>query len=196
MLIDIDDLIIKYKINVTGVIHVGGHIGEEIPLYKKYTNNIHIFEPQIECFHRIDNSVNKYCIALGEMENVLDFYVANNMQSSSILKPKTHLSEHPDITFNQTRKVKILPLDYFKIQNCNFLNIDVQGYELNVLKGSINTLHSIDYIYTEINNKELYENCTMIDDLDIFLNDFKRVETSYCGSYGWGDAFYIRKKVI
>ena len=43
MLIDFEELIKKYKINISGVIHVGGHVGEEIPIYKKsqkYCENI------------------------------------------------------------------------------------------------------------------------------------------------------------
>lgn len=192
MLIDIDNLISKFNIKLTGVIHVGGHVGEEIPIYKKYTNNIHVFEPQEHCFAKIDPSVNKYCVALGEKEEILSLYIANNNQSSSLLKPKKHLTEHPDVLFTDLKSIKVMPLDSFNITDCNFINIDVQGYELSVLKGSINTLKHIEYVYTEINISEIYENCAMIEDLDNFLNNFTRVETQLCGSHGWGDAFYVR----
>jgi FkbM family methyltransferase len=196
MLIDIDLLVTKYGLNISGVIHVGGHIGEEIPIYKKYTSIIHVFEPQEECFSSIDSSVNKYCVALGDKEETLQMFVANNKQSSSLLKPKEHLNQHPDVIFNSQRTVKVYPLDHFKITDCNFINIDVQGYELNVLKGAKKTLKHIDYIYTEINVSEIYENCALVSDLDAFLKDFTRVESTLCGNHGWGDGFYIRNSKL
>jgi hypothetical protein len=195
MMFDYDDIVQKYNVKLKGVIHVGGHVGEEIPLYKQQTNNIHIFEPLKECFDQIDNTVNKYNIALGSSKDILEFNVANNHQSSSFLKPKTHLTEHTWVTFNHKRFVEIATLDSYGITDCNFLNIDVQGYELEVLKGAINTLTHIDYILTEVNEKELYENCAQLDELDLFLKDFIRVETTMT-QHGWGDAFYIKKELI
>lgn len=192
MLIPIDELIEKYSMDIRGVIHIGGHIGEEIPIYKKYTNCIHVFEPQLECFDQIDCSVNKYCVALGDSRGELDLFMADNKQSSSLLMPKLHLSSHPDVGFNGRRTVKVLPLDDFEISGCNFLNIDVQGYELKVLKGGEKTLKNVDYIYTEINDVEVYEGCALVGDLDLHLKEFKRVETAWYESAGWGDALYIR----
>jgi FkbM family methyltransferase len=196
MLLDYDEIIKKYNVKLTGVIHVGGHVGEEIPLYKKQTNNIHIFEPLEECFNRIDPTVNRYNVALGSKQQILPFNVADNHQSSSFLKPKTHLQEHTWVHFYEgQRMIQINTLDSYNITDCNLLNLDVQGYELEVLNGGIQTLSSIDYIFTEINEKELYENCAQLKQLDAFLSDFTRAETAMT-DHGWGDAFYIRKDKI
>jgi FkbM family methyltransferase len=196
MMLDYDDIVKKYNVKLTGVIHVGGHVGEEIPLYKKQTTNIHIFEPLKECFDIIDPSVNKYNIALGSKKQILPFNVASNKQSSSFLKPKTHLQEHSWCRFAENeRLIEINTLDSYNITDCNLLNLDVQGYELEVLKGGIQTLLNIDYIFTEINEKELYENCAQLKELDYLLYNFKRVETIMT-DHGWGDAFYIRKNKI
>lgn len=193
MYLDYDQIIQKYNIKLTGVIHVGGYVGEEIPLYKKQTDNIHVFEPLKECFDQIDPSVNKYNIAIGSKQQVLPFNVSQNwLLSSSFLKPKTHLYEHPWVHFTQQRMINMDTLDSFNINDCNLLNMDVQGYELEVLKGAKKTLSNIDYIFTEINEKELYENCAQLNELDYFLSDFDRVETMMT-EHGWGDAFYIRK---
>ena len=76
----------------------------------------------------------------------------------------------------------------------NFLNIDVQGYELEVFKGAFESLKNIDYIISEVNRDEVYENCPHIDELDkyLFQLNFKRVETDWAGD-SWGDALYIKK---
>ena len=55
-------------------------------------------------------------------------------------------------------------------------------------------LNKIDYIYTEVNSDYVYENCSIVTEIDDYLNKFGfiRVETAWWFDYKWGDAFYIR----
>ena len=72
--------------------------------------------------------------------------------------------------------------------------MDVQGYELEVLKGFDN-LDKINYIKTEVNRKELYKDCALVKDLDKYLKkyNFLRVKTVWWGrTVPWGDAFYVK----
>ena len=118
-------------------------------------------------------------------------------QSSSLLKPSLHTKQYPHIVFNGNETVQVTTLDNFmkdkNLNDFNLINIDVQGYELEVFKGSMETLNNIDYIIAEVNRDELYENCARVDELDSFLRDFgfERKETSWAGQT-WGDAFYIK----
>lgn len=202
MLLDFKNLFIKYNMNISGVIHIGAHYGEEHSLYKELKiTNINYFEPLNKNFNILKNNIkdsNLYNFALGEKETTIEMFVEenNNGQSSSILEPKLHLQQYPHIIFNKKEIVNMRTLDSFNINNCNLINIDVQGYELNVFKGGINTLNNIDYIITEVNNDEVYKNCSKINDLDLFLENFhfKRVETTWDG-ITWGDALYIKKGV-
>ena len=75
----------------------------------------------------------------------------------------------------------------------NFLNMDIQGAELKCLQGFEDGLKMIDYIYAEVNTKELYAGCAQLPELDAWLaaRGFKRVEISMTG-WGWGDALYVR----
>ena len=152
---------------INGVIHVGGHIGTEVAQYQQQTNNIHMFEPIKESFDQIDNSINKYNVGLGSKKSTIEFNMAINQQSSSFLTPKLHLEQHSWVTFNEPKRlIHVDTLDSYNITDCNYLHMDVQGYELEVLKGSEETLKYIDYIYTEINIMELYENCAQLEELD------------------------------
>jgi hypothetical protein len=121
---------------------------------------------------------------------------ANSGQSSSILNPKLHLSQYPHIIFNSTEEVDMFRLDDMNIDldNINFINIDVQGYELEVFKGAEKTLNNIDYIMSEINRDEVYENCVKIDELIEFLKlyGFELVEQDWAGGT-WGDGLFIKK---
>jgi hypothetical protein len=71
--------------------------------------------------------------------------------------------------------------------------MDVQGFELEVLKGGTKTLEHVDYVYCEVNRDEVYENNALVEELDEFLGEYgmKRVETDWAGEI-WGDALYIR----
>lgn len=194
---DFASIIKQYNIKVTGIIHAGGNEGEEVPLYKTYTDNIHIFEPIPWSFEKIDNNVKKYNVAVGSEKGTGTLLLASNNQSSSFLSPKTHLQEHPWVSFSGQLKTEIHPIDEYEIKDCNVLNIDVQGFELEVLKGAKNTLRGIDVIFSEINEKELYENCAMLSDVDLYLEgfDFKRVDMNMT-EHGWGDACYIKKHLL
>ena len=68
----------------------------------------------------------------------------NDGLSSSFFKPKHHLVEHPEIKFIDGNKIfEIKLLDDLEIKDIDFLNIDTQGYELEVLKGSVESLKKV-----------------------------------------------------
>ena len=73
--------------------------------------------------------------------------------------------------------------------------LDVQGYELEVLKGFDKRIEDIDFIYSEISIKEFYEGNTYDYDLDsyLFSKGFIRIKTFLYSNIPMGDAFYIEK---
>ena len=109
--------------------------------------------------------------------------------------------EHPEVKFHEDNtNFQIKVLDELGISNIDFLNIDTQGFEMEVLKGSTKILsEDVKYIILEINKKELYEGCPLVTDIDRFLNKygFIRTDTHYwMDSHSWGDAFYIKRDLI
>lgn len=207
MLLDLKKIIEEYDCKITGIFHVGAHYGEEIETYNELgISEVMYFEPLKEAWEVLSKKIppsHLFKMALGNETKQVTLNVdsGNNGQSSSILKPKLHLAQYPHIKFEKTEEVSQYRLDdvpFIKdnIKHYNMINMDVQGYELEVLKGAINTITSqIDYIMTEVNREELYENCVQVSELDKFLNAlyFYRVETSWEGKT-WGDAFYIKDK--
>lgn len=202
MLLDLLKLKEKYNLNIIGVIHIGAHFGCELNSYKSVgIDNILFFEPLPDTFQILKSNIGNEAIAinvaLGNFngEVVMNVETANLGQSSSILEPLVHLRQYPHIKFDNKIKVAIAKLDDFiNIKNnYNFINIDVQGYELEVLKGGKEFLGTIDYIMTEVNRDEVYLGCAKIDEIDDYLKHygFSRVETTWDGGT-WGDAFYIK----
>jgi hypothetical protein len=73
----------------------------------------------------------------------------------------------------------------------DYLHIDTQGYELEVLKGAEESLKYIKTIQVEVYREELYRGCPMIDDITGFLKEFK-LKKVYWRGLSWGDAIYKR----
>ena len=204
MIISFSDIVKKYNMNINGIIHIGAHYGEEIADYiSEGIQNIILFEPLSDNFdilhkncQNLNANIEAYQVALGSEPGEATMYVSDNeKQSSSILKPKVHLSHHPDVKFPSKEEVEVHLLDGYDCHNYNFLNMDVQGYELEVLKGGSETLKHIDYVYCEVNRDEVYENNAYIGELDEYLANYNmgRVETVWSGGI-WGDALYIKQK--
>tara|TARA_R110000822_G_scaffold41701_1_gene113458 strand:- start:4553 stop:5197 length:645 start_codon:yes stop_codon:yes gene_type:complete len=204
---NIEALYNKYNLVVNGICHVGGWKATEVSTYKKVFGNIPItfieankaLEPSIQKSIEGFNNVEYKIIAAGSHRHttILHLDSGNNGQSSSLYRPKKHLQMYPTIKFNNTVEVDVKPVDEIMSGKVfNFLSIDVQGYELEVLKGSIESLTNVDYIIVEINKAEMYENCPMVEDLDLFLTGFGfiRKETGWWNnSEMWGDALYIKE---
>lgn len=214
MLLSLTQLIHKYSLKITGVIHVGAHFGEEIPEYHKNgIKNMVLIEPCAPAYKRLQNKISghhhitAYNVACAAVDGEATMYTetANHGQSNSLLQPMRHLQHYPDIQFKGTERVKVYRLDalmqthanYYPAIGYNMINMDVQGAEGAVIIGAKETLQHIDYIYTEVNedSAQLYKNATKISDLDELLKDFQRVETSWT-EQGWGDALFIRKTLL
>lgn len=204
MLIDLDILITKYNLDITGILHIGAHECEELPKYEQLVSRDKIL--WVEAMpNKVALCQAKYPgiqiekAAVSDTEENIKFNVANNGQSSSILDLKLHRVFHPNVRYikqipmRTTRLDSILPkyTDHIKI---NFINLDIQGTELRALKGMSEYLSKIDYIYTEVNSDYVYKDCALISEIDEYLNqyEFKRVETEWFENCRWGDAFYIR----
>jgi len=145
MLLNFTELKTKYNANITGIIHIGAHYGEEI---KDYIDNgiqkLLLFEPLednynilLDRINGLNANIKLHKVALGSEIKEATMYVSDNeKQSSSILKPKKHLTHHPDVYFPDMENVEVNILDNYDTFEYNFISMDVQGYELEVLKGA------------------------------------------------------------
>lgn len=207
MLITVSELSKYWNLAPTGVLHVGAHLGEEASDYEKFDWTPAIWveaQPNLvqTLNSKLDSSLHKIIeAAIWEEDGVpLKLHVASNSQSTSLLSFGTHEDSYPDITFVSEIAVITKRLDsIIKTEEMpNFINLDIQGVELPAIKSLGNLLLSVDYIYTEVNKREVYRGCTLVAELDehLLLNGFKRVTTRWYLKEGWGDALYIRASVV
>lgn len=201
---DITRVILSNDIHINGVFHLGAHECEEMGTY----NYLGIEKENIVWIDAIPSKVaeatargipNVYSAVVTDKDGAdVVFNVSNNVQSSSVLQLGTHLQEHPGIVYVEHHNTKSITIDTFFERNkidaskYDFWNFDIQGAELMALKGAAQSIKYAKMIYLEVNEKELYEKCGLINEIDDFLSGykFKRVLTSIT-RHGWGDALYI-----
>ena len=193
ILFEADDLICCKK----GIIHIGAHKCEELNSYLKYTSNILWIEANDELC--INNPNIKNALISNVDDDEVDFIITNNGMSSSLLELHLHKTEHPNVVETKRIKKRTITLNtFFERNNLSYdafdmLCLDIQGAEYLALLGASKILPNIKCIITEVNEKELYRNCRLINDLDKLLTsyNFKRIKT-FMTQHGWGDAIYIR----
>ena len=198
---------------ITSVLQVGASAGQEIPMFSAngVTHAVMVealdFPFSVLCSNcsGIANFLPVQSAVGARDGEVVKFYVSNNGgQSSSILKPAKHLSAFPHVLFDEEVSKNSFTLDSIamsvKLANPNFpenydlLYLDVQGAELEVLKGASRNLLNCKYIFTEVGFGGGYEKDVSYLQLAQFLSAFnyKLVSLNIDPVCGYGDAFFIR----
>jgi hypothetical protein len=63
----------------------------------------------------------------------------------------------------------------------DFLKLDVQGYELEVLKGAQDTLPRVSAVLAEVNLIDIHKGAPLLDELVLFMRDMGFVTYDICG---------------
>lgn len=209
MLIPFKQLIQDHGIRPRGVFHIGANTGQEYDAYmaEGVMDQVWI-EPIPQVFEQLIAHVSQNpsarciqaCVSDKSLEHKIFRITNNNGESSSFLKLKEHLTYHPTVLEERCIEMLTLTADdiikyhHLNMKHYNFLNLDIQGAELLALKGMEQNLKYIDYVYTEVNERELYEGCAMVHEIDQFLamHGFAAVACKMTDNH-WGDKFYVRK---
>lgn len=208
MILNVDDVYKAFlynNINITGIFHVGAHECEELLFYNSFgvKNEDIVWVDAVES--KVTDATNRGIVNVynalitDKDDEYVYFNISNNIQSSSILEFGTHSEEHPWVVYTDKVFKKSITVDTFFEKNeldaskYNFWNFDIQGAELIALKGATKSLQYVKALYLEVNEKELYKGCALIDEIDDFLSkhNFKRVLTKIT-QHGWGDALYLK----
>jgi FkbM family methyltransferase len=203
---NIEELFSFFKVNVNGILHIGAHKCEELETYLKYTTIDKVL--WVEAIKSIidENLKNNpllniiNAVVSDEDGKDIEFKIANLTNCSSILDLKYHKEIHPEVEIVETISMQTKTIQTLYKENninpteYNTLVMDIQGAELLALKGMGNILDNIDIIYVEVNEKELYEGCCKLEDLDNFLLNLEFEKKYLTLLNGYGNAFYLKTK--
>jgi FkbM family methyltransferase len=208
------------------------HLQDGIKLHKIYNCPVYSFECNPEGIELCKQNLTKESpdvqsnihlieMAVCEKDEDITFYPFdisqyNNIGCSSLLKIdfSQRTSDDPDYNRPNPQKeitVKGTRLDTFMnekgIEEVDMLCIDLQGYELNALKGMGEKLKLVKYIITECSIKNTYSGGTNFEELNLFLNEMGFVyKSSNLFSYQFPfktkdgfcefDSLYINKNIL
>ena len=125
---------------------------------------------------RTSSNIRLHRVALSDRSSLSEFMVTSREDSSSLFRPTEDAKELSDVQLVSQIQVQCERLDSIitvdDVEMSTMLKIDVQGNELNVLKGATAIIRYIKYIYIEVSFMELYENQPLFGDIDNFLREF------------------------
>lgn len=166
------------------IFDVGGGTGTTMEIFRRELpkSNIYCFEPIKENYEEIrlkfgvdGDRFHLYNEAVGDYEGETAIHLSENITSSSIHNPApdqvlgTELSK--SIKSSKTQKIKIVKLEPYieKITTIDLLKLDVQGYELEALRGIGNSIAKIRYIVLEVSNHHAYAGGAQYYEIDEYL---------------------------
>jgi FkbM family methyltransferase len=165
-----------------GVLHIGAHKGQEAKFYDRQSASVLWVEAIPEVYEILNKQIanfsnQKAILALLGDENLdsVQFHVSSNdSMSSSIYEFGSELG-FENLSMTKTLYLPMVRLDSIlsDVESAKFPYwvLDVQGNELNVLKGSGSLLDQCHSIYTEVSTREVYKGGVLFQELKNFLSD-------------------------
>jgi FkbM family methyltransferase len=147
---------------------------------------VHAFEPVATSFRRLravadefPDRVFAHPLAIGSVPGKAAMHVSGapgaGEQSSSLLPPAATLEEFPFVEFTgATAEVEVVTLDGWAaahgVGRVDFLWLDLQGLELDALKGAQGLLRDCAAIHCEVQRLPLYEGAVLYPELRGWLS--------------------------
>lgn len=206
---------IKEKLSTESpfIVDGGANVGEMTAefLSQYHSPVIHAFEPIPELVSQLKTrfvdlqNVIIHGVALGAETKTVSFNVLNYMGSSSAFSPSAILKGYhgKKMDVNEVVDVPQLRLEEALDPECtvDLLKLDLQGYELEALKGCGKLLERIKIITIEIEFIPLYDGQPLFGDIDVYLRaqgfrmlNLYELYTHPDGQLTAGDAVYLNRK--
>jgi FkbM family methyltransferase len=186
-----------------GVLHVGGHFGQESAYYELMQKPVLWIEADPKAFvvlsQNIAKAKNQFAVNALVSDSVREesLHVTSNTGMSSSVHPlsslgkeafhidNTHTIQLTTNTLNNLFPIEELTLDFWVI--------DVQGHEYQVLRGSDKVIKHARWILIEGSNKPFYDNMSLFSEVKSLLETYGFIQV-YCPIADHFEALFMNTK--
>lgn len=169
--------------------------------YKICCDNLDALEEQKR------NRIHVYNLAVSDKSEKIKFYEVDDTGSEHNVGASSKYKFVPGLngsffgkTWNQREiEVQAITLDDWRAQNnigpIDFIWMDIQGAELDALKGAEQTLRDVRVIHTEVGTDTYYQGQSLKPEIDAYLFSlgFQELPNGFRQNHAFeGDAIYIR----
>jgi 2-O-methyltransferase len=189
------------------IVEAGAHRGIDTVQFARLwpDGRIHAFEPVRHVYEHLQRNtanyrnVTTYQLALGDRDAVMRMWLSDREHdySSSLLEPRKHLDEFPEIEFQETAPVPVTTLGSWAaregIDRIDGMWLDMQGYELAALKAAGPILGTTRAIILEVSATELYAGVPLWPEVRAWLDSHGfRIEQEHWYRQGFADVLAVR----
>lgn len=203
----------KFNLEPKGVIHAGAHLVQERDVYRELNLEPVLWieahpEIAIEAKNLLVEYPNQKLInaALWSKsgKEIMLSEAGNEGSSSSLLELGLITGSHPQVVCTNQILVRTKTLEEILTQEDNFsktidfLCVDTQGAEAEVITGLGNKISRFNYILAEVSIRRLYKGAVLFHEITDLLSelDFTLIGSNVNKNTGWGDAIYVRNTEI
>lgn len=150
---------------------IGAHFGEWNQTFKEVFPDTEIvsIEGNPDCEFELQKNTSAYVISLlGDKNEYKQFYLPQNdptCTGGSYYKEQTFFYDNVSV-----KKLATKTLDSLNLGNFNFIKIDVQGAELDIIKGGLKTILECDFLQLEISLMKYNQNAPLASEIISYLH--------------------------
>jgi FkbM family methyltransferase len=186
------------------VLHVGAHHAEELEFYEWFgASKVWWVEANESLLPIITERVASGSISgavIGALVSdrpgeSVEFHIAKKDMSSSMFKVRDNLKGRVACKFINSIVLNTMTINelhrQYNFHAVRFLNVDVEGAELQALRGATDILPYIQYVYVEVRDGARYSDCSTLAEITEFLGGHGfNLQHAEILAAGWGDALF------
>ena len=123
------------------ILDIGAWVGTWSMAMNKFCGRVVAFEPDslhYKCLVKnVSDDIETHQLAVGSEQKLISLSEDNFTQSKRIIGEGS---------------IPMITIDSMKLDDVDLIKIDVEGYEMEVLEGAVNTLEGVTYLMIELNN--------------------------------------------
>jgi FkbM family methyltransferase len=193
------------KIKVNNIFEIGANYGQDAAglayLFNVTPKNVYTFEAHPDLFKEIKNmyEFNVYNNAVFDEDktmifNIVDINTTDNTGVSSLLSKNHNSEKMKQVSVEAIRMDNFM--DKHNIHFVDFLKLDVEGCNWEVLNGFGCRLKDVKIIHIEAEHETVWNNQKLYKDIELKLQEFDFELVLFQRYYSQSDSLWVQRKYL